>query len=555
MQFRFFFFAVIFSGFVLHPGAPSFASPSFHSWDVSSLSSQSQSRLASEPQASAASSSGGTTKQKNVTAAPSSKPPATQTEKTEPPSQAPTMTLQVPDRGLDFDSVTVGSTSPVQVVTVTIEEASDSSAKISATAVGDFVVTPPTCELKGIGKCAFGVTFVPKTAGETRSALTIALSSQTTTSQTTVILTGKALPCGNCSEDEKTKAFTGSWWRLVGAMLFVVLLYLAGIILIRWHLIARPTRRLVQAAIEAVRTRLATLKATMGDAPAPAISPLETLVAKASQLVEDEGFFAMLPDYILWNRGQELSAWNCLHEVEEQMVLAYVKGTSYEALTTAELWQAELNLRQANSAVATGMADRIKSLLDPQGPPPSLPPSPPSFDDLKSLLSEGLGILYDRTDTNFAALISWQNKTVWLIGAALLLIVSLGATLQHEVFFLVGAAGGLLSRLSRSLNRADVPTDYGASWTTLFLSPVVGALAGWCGVLLLILASQLNVVGEALKVDWCNPYCAVALGAALLLGTSERAFDSVLNQLEDKVKAQQAAVAKPSQQTSDDKKS
>jgi hypothetical protein len=142
---------------------------------------------------------------------------------------------------------------------------------------------------------------------------------------------------------------------------------------------------------------------------------------------------------------------------------------------------------------------------------------------------------------------------MWLIGCASLLIVSLGAALQHEVFFLVGATGGLLSRLSRSLQRADVPTDYGASWTTLFLSPVVGALAGWCGVLLLILASQLNIVGSVLKVDWCNSYCAVALGAALLLGTSERAFDSILNQLEDKVKAQ-AAAAKPSQPADSTKK-
>jgi hypothetical protein len=72
-------------------------------------------------------------------------------------------------------------------------------------------------------------------------------------------------------------------------------------------------------------------------------------------------------------------------------------------------------------------------------------------------------------------------------------------------------------------------------------------------VLLLILASQLNIVGSVLKVDWCNSYCAVALGVALLLGTSERAFDSILSQLEDKVKAQ-AASAKPSQPADSTKK-
>jgi hypothetical protein len=163
------------------------------------------------------------------------------------------------------------------------------------------------------------------------------------------------------------------------------------------------------------------------------------------------------------------------------------------------------------------------------------------LDRWRALLSEALGLLYDRTDTDFATLVSWHNKTVWLVGTGLLLIVSLAAALQHEVLFLVGATGGLLSRLSRSLQRADVPTDYGASWTTLFLSPVVGALAGWSGVLLIVVAVELNVLGAVFKLDWCNPYAPLALGLAFLLGFSERAFDGILGQLEDKVQSQKAA--------------
>lgn len=547
MQLRILSFVLILSMSVLYQAPVSVADAPRYSSGASSFLRQTQPPAAVDPQVGAAPSSADATKQAEAANAALAKRRSAQLERTEPASQGPTMTVEPSDRGLDFKSVTVGSTSPVQTVTVAVEEAPHSSAKISATTAGDFAVTPPTCELKGTGKCAFSVSFAPKTEGEAKSAVAVVLSSQTTNLQTVVNLTGQGLPCGKCSDDEKIKAFTCSWWYRVGATLFIVLFYLAGIILIRWHMIARPTRRLLQAAIEAVRTRVATLKATPGVAPAPGVAQLEVLVAKASQLVEDKGFFAMFPDYILWNRGQELSAWNCLHEAEEQMVLAYPQGTIYEALTTAELRQTELSLRQLDLTIATGIADRIKSALGSAVPPATAP----SFDDLKSLLSEALGFLYDRTDTDFAALISWYNKTMWLIGAALLLIVSLGATLQHEVFFLVGAAGGLLSRLSRSLNRADVPTDYGASWTTLFLSPVVGALAGWCGVLLLIVASQLNVVGAALKVDWCNPYCAVALGAALLLGISERAFDAILNQLDDKVKAQQAAArpAKPNPET------
>jgi hypothetical protein len=167
------------------------------------------------------------------------------------------------------------------------------------------------------------------------------------------------------------------------------------------------------------------------------------------------------------------------------------------------------------------------------------------LDRWRALLSEALGLLYDRTDTDFATLVSWHNKTVWLVGAGLLLIVSLAAALQHEVLFLVGATGGLLSRLSRSLQRADVPTDYGASWTTLFLSPVVGALAGWSGVLLIVVAVELNVLGAVFKLDWCNPYAPLALGLAFLLGFSERAFDGVLGQLEEKVQSQKSTATAP----------
>jgi hypothetical protein len=166
----------------------------------------------------------------------------------------------------------------------------------------------------------------------------------------------------------------------------------------------------------------------------------------------------------------------------------------------------------------------------------------------RALLSEALGLLYDRTDTNFATLISWHNKTMWLVGAGLLLIVSLAAVIQHEVLFLIGATGGLLSRLSRSLQRADVPTDYGASWTTLFLSPVVGALTGWSGVLLIVAGVELNILGPVFKLDWCNPYCPLALGLAFLLGFSERAFDGILSQLEDKIQSQKSASI-PSQAT------
>ncbi len=100
---------------------------------------------------------------------------------------------------------------------------------------------------------------------------------------------------------------------------------------------------------------------------------------------------------------------------------------------------------------------------------------------------------------------------------------------------LLGAVGGLLSRLTRTTAAADVPNDYGATWGSLFLSPLTGALSAWGGILLIILGLKLNILGTALNLDWCNPYEPVGLAIALLFGFSERLFDSVTNQLQDRL--------------------
>lgn len=165
---------------------------------------------------------------------------------------------------------------------------------------------------------------------------------------------------------------------------------------------------------------------------------------------------------------------------------------------------------------------------------------------LRALYAEAMNVVYSRRDTDFATLLSWHNKTIWLTGCGLLLILALAAALENDVLFLLGATGGLLSRLSRSLYRQDVPTDYGASWTTLFLSPVVGAIAGWAGVLLVHLCLTLGVLGPLFaSVSWDNSFNTLSFALALVFGFSERAFDTVLSGLENKVVVGQSTPAAP----------
>ena len=186
------------------------------------------------------------------------------------------------------------------------------------------------------------------------------------------------------------------------------------------------------------------------------------------------------------------------------------------------------------------LATRIQAALDAK---PTWP-----IARWRALLSEALGVLYDRWDTDFATLAGWQNKVVWMIKCALLLVVALGTALGHGVLFLVGACGGLMSRLSRTLDRPDVMTDYGASWSRLFLSPVIGALAGWAALLLAALLLKLGILGSLFTgVDWDSPIVPLSLGIAFLFGFSERAFDSVISALDEKVMSRSPSATEPSE--------
>jgi hypothetical protein len=621
-------------------------------------------------------------------------------------SAQPQEPLSVEPSELQFGRELLGSESAVQTVRLTATSKSQVSVHSTVNS-DDFHVDPQDCSIDPGMFCALKITFAPKQLALTTAAIKITPSiSGVASSPLFVWLKGE----GTARCNAGAEAFTRDWFKALAPVLTVVILYLLGIVLVRWNMVARPTRKLLQAQIDAVRAEVASLNLDATDVKRQQVLDLLTLAespflkgsfskglqAQASGLpARQRVYFA---DYFFWTRGEEIAAWGYVHEAEE--LLADLLPAEP---IRARLENAEQQLRQLNTPTATALAERIheslaaptvspellrdavqqtlqhlapesndllvridraladQSLRDPastlpadwkdvlqqiqdtllpkadalaatidatllvvlpadteilkqlqkdlgdrikspaaqlksslqtilaaqgagNGQTPAQPPSvadwlsllrvasdlfttytdqlaarvrvalaqPPALplDRWRALLREALGIIYDNSDRDYSDFMSWQNKAVWLTGCGLLFIVTLAATLQHGGLLLVGAVGGLLSRLSRSLRRANVPTDYGASWTTLFLSPVVGALAGWSGVLLVILAVQLNVLGPLFKTDWCNPWSPLTLGIAFLLGFSERAFDSILTQLEDKTQAQAQTKAAQAQELS-----
>ena len=161
----------------------------------------------------------------------------------------------------------------------------------------------------------------------------------------------------------------------------------------------------------------------------------------------------------------------------------------------------------------------------------------------RAVLSEALEQIYGNADFQYFQLTNWHNKLIWLVLCALLFIVALGLTLPNAILLLVGAIGGLLSRLQRTLVSAEAAND--STWGSLFLSPLTGAFSAWGGILLIMLGLKLNLLGSAVFMDWQNPNEPVALAIALLFGFSERLFDGLAGQIESKIQQPPSSTSTP----------
>jgi hypothetical protein len=321
-------------------------------------------------------------------------------------------------------------------------------------------------------------------------------------------------------------------WRspFASYLAFIPLLFFAvGLLLFRHHNIVRTNRELLLAQIDNLKERI---RLETDGASFPAET--QELCERAHQVRDD--FQWLYPaEWFFWSRGRELAAWTRLHELERQVVSFLVP----EPRVVERAVYAETQLRAMNSPTASVVADRMRQTLQEivaTGGDAESHQHSHAIEHLKQQLGEGLKIIYDHTDTKFAGLVEWHNKAMLLVYLSLLAIGALGLVFRHEELFLVGAVGGLMSRMTRSLFREEVPNDYGASWTTLFLSPLLGAISAWVGITLIVWLHQFGVLGEAFGViSWHRPTDAVMIAMAFTLGFSERLFKTLLSKVEARV--------------------
>ena len=325
----------------------------------------------------------------------------------------------------------------------------------------------------------------------------------------------------------------------------VVFLFLVSVWLVRWHNIARPNREMLKAEIEKVRARFR--NETGLDLAQDQLHHLNSLLGSADDALK--WGWSSVYDFLFWSRGQEIAGWELIHEFQRDAIRFAYDSLSGDAgnvslgMIRARLQSVELALLDIDKTHAKTLAGNVKDALE----------KVTGEETLRALLVEALTYVNDEDDSSFAQLTGWQTKAVWLAAVGCGLIVVLALVVGNPVLFFAGASGGYLSRLARQLKRADVPTDYGASWTTLFLCPVAGALSGWFGILLIVVLadSRFQVLGTAFQgVKWHSSFAPLTLGLAFALGFSERIFDGFVSSLENRVDKDRQAATQSQQPTS-----
>ena len=193
---------------------------------------------------------------------------------------------------VEFSGQILDKASPVRTVILTAGSANgDLKLSISGPS-GDFAATHDSCQLKPGGSCTISITFAPKQLGPTSSAITVSTADGTV--QQSIPLTGEGIPCclprQNLPLRERAKD--------LAPVLVIVLVYLIGLIVVRWNLVALPTRALLGARISAVKGRILSLYPSVEQSTSGPAQILG-LLRSAEDLIERGGPLATILDFFL----------------------------------------------------------------------------------------------------------------------------------------------------------------------------------------------------------------------------------------------------------------
>ncbi|GAA6743425.1 hypothetical protein Thermus71206_12650 [Thermus antranikianii] len=231
--------------------------------------------------------------------------------------------------------------------------------------------------------------------------------------------------------------------------------------------------------------------------------------------------------FLFWNGNREMAAWRLIHGAERRAVKELC-----DFQVQARLKRGLGELEELPKEKARIWRRHLESALKEQ--------AEGGAEGRKALLQDFLADLYDARDSRYAQLLTLHNKATYLFWLGLVLVLGIlylwlkekdqwDGSFHPLFLFLAGLGGGLLSRLIRVVKTARLPTDYGAYWVPLFLSPLLGGLAALLGVLVVKLGLTLRVLGEGVAHLLHSPS---VYGLGVALGFSERLFQGLSQRVE-----------------------
>jgi hypothetical protein len=310
----------------------------------------------------------------------------------------------------------------------------------------------------------------------------------------------------NWPSTEVAEALSEDWFIAI----VVALVYLQVLLVARWLLIANPYRTSLGAEIETLRGRL---KAT---SPAPDGTTIkQAWRIEAERLLDEADDRLAEPDPFFWSWGDQKAAAQMIAAAE---ILAASALSPTEAkyrldVVTAEIAryakvdsQVPTVLQKLQTALQQVERDRIPPGVVAEGAHKEVGSTGDGAtdgadsSDYQILHANALEVLHRLEVAEFARILKWHRKVLWITVSGLILLVLLVASLGNGALLLVGAAGAYLSRLTRIIRRADAqPEDISSYWTNLLLGPLLGALAAYGGILLVDLLNEFDLIGGKLS--------------------------------------------------------
>ncbi len=292
--------------------------------------------------------------------------------------------------------------------------------------------------------------------------------------------------------------------------LALVFIFGSSVILTRRLVIAPRVHDHTDAEIRELEAQLPAAAEVEPDAARAAEHARRMLREARAKIVtkRDRTLWEWVKDAFMWSGSADLVAFEMIHEAKLVAIATWSPAEIRARLRAAACHLDEL---------PAGQRRHWKVEL------PRLVASPDSRTQRAGLAAFSRD-LYAARDTRFAELNGIQNKTTWLIGISTLIVAALAVDGFDELL-MAGAVGGIISRAHRVLGRSRAPTEYGLSWTRVFIAPIVGALAAWAGALILIALRDLSLVSLDPLFTAADPMRDPSnglLGLAVVLGFSER---------------------------------